>query len=123
MSYQYDSSACAPTQDDDDFHQQQIKKDLESAGSMVPATANFAVGFFRTLWPLILALGLVYFIAKDFNFSTFMIMILLAVMIYIFKDNMTGSNLAGSLPVATYPGPPHLGLDGVSLRNRTCLNC
>ena len=43
--------------------------------------------------------------------------ILLGFLIYLLISSATGQNLAGSLPPATYPGPPHLGLDGVDLVN------
>ena len=43
----------------------------------------------------------------------------LSVIVYIMLDNMSGDNAAGSLPYATYPIPPHLGLNDVSLVNRS----
>ena len=38
-------------------------------------------------------------------------------LILIFIDSSTGDNIQGALPDYTYPNPPHLGLDGVSLQN------
>jgi hypothetical protein len=44
--------------------------------------------------------------------------LLMSVIIYVIRDNMTGNNLKGSLPFVTTPRPPHLGLAGVNLENR-----
>jgi len=122
MSYQFEPANCGPVHDDD-YHSQQIQQDIQAATSIISAIANFAVNLFSVFLPIILAVGIVYLVAKDFNFATFLIIVLLAIFFYIFQHNMTGSNLAGSLPPATYPIPPHLGLDGISLENRTCLTC
>jgi|APSaa5957512493_1039668.scaffolds.fasta_scaffold190350_1 hypothetical protein len=39
----------------------------------------------------------------------------LFMILYIAFENMTGENKASALPYHTYPAPPHLGLDGVSM--------
>jgi len=44
--------------------------------------------------------------------------VLMSVIIFVIRDNMTGNNIAKSLPSTTYPRPPHLGLAGVNLENR-----
>ena len=44
--------------------------------------------------------------------------LLMSVIIFVVRDNMTGNNIARSLPSTTYPRPPHLGLAGVNLENR-----
>ena len=44
--------------------------------------------------------------------------VLMSAIIFVIRDNMTGNNIAKSLPSTTYPRPPHLGLAGVNLENR-----
>ena len=44
--------------------------------------------------------------------------IIFTILVYIIINNMSGTNEVGSLPNVTYPHPPHLGLDGVSLENK-----
>lgn len=39
----------------------------------------------------------------------------LFMILYIAFENMTGENKSRALPYHTYPAPPHLGLDGVSM--------
>ena len=123
MSYQWDPTQCEPAQPNDDFHQQKIEQEVEQVGAVIPRTLGWLSGVFGTFLPIILAVAIVYFVVKEITFSTVALTGLLAVFFYLFQSNMSGSNLAGSLPPATYPIPPHLGLDGISQRNRTCVNC
>jgi len=123
MSYQWDPTQCGPAQQNDDFHQQKIEQEVEQVGAVIPQTLGWLSGVFGTFFPIILAVAIVYFVVKEITFSTVALIGLLAVFFYLFQSNMNGSNLAGSLPPATYPTPPHLGLDGVSQRNQTCYNC
>jgi len=37
-------------------------------------------------------------------------------------SSVYGINKVGALPSVTFPGPPHLGLDGVSNENRININ-
>lgn len=122
MSYQYQPSDCAPADTDDHF-QEQIQQDLNSIVNIVPSTIRLAVWFFTNIIPFVLAFVIVYFIAGKVTIGSVLIMVLLSIMIYIFINNMTGSNMVGALPRSTYPVPPHLGLDGISSENRSCVGC
>ena len=110
--------ACGQINPDDD-QDSRVGQELASAGSLVTTLANWLIRFAMLIVPFVLAFAIVYFIANKVTLPGVLIMGLLAIMIYLFLNNMTGSNLAGSLPSATYPIPPHLGLDGISLVNRS----
>ena len=122
MSYQYQPADCAPADTDDHF-QEQIQQELANIGNIGSYTVRLAVWFFTTILPFVLAFSIVYWVAGKVTIGSVLTMGLLTVMIYIFLNNMTGSNLAGALPRATYPLPPHLGLDGISGVNRSCIGC
>jgi hypothetical protein len=74
---------------------------------------------FRTfILAVLISILIVFSVVNKFNASTFIIIITLTVLILIIMNSSIGMNLAGSLPSTTYPIPPHLGLDGISLVNR-----
>ena len=76
---------------------------------------NFKIG----LLALFIAIVLVFSVVTRLNITTVIVIITLAVLIMIIMNSSTGVNYPGSLPDTTYPIPPHLGLDGVSLVNRS----
>ena len=125
MSYQYDPNTCAPASasGNNDPQFQNIGAEVENALMFIPRTMGWFFSIFVSFLPVLLAILLVYFVVDKFTPGNVVVTILLAILLYIFYNNMTGSNLAGSLPKATYPIPPHLGLDGVSLANQSCINC
>jgi hypothetical protein len=66
---------------------------------------------------VIFAVILVFIATREFNTASVIVTILIAGLIFLLMTSTNGDNLAGSLPTTTYPNPPHLGLDGVSLSN------
>lgn len=64
-----------------------------------------------------LSIALVYAATAKINKLSIFVSVLLGFLIYLLISSATGRNLEGSLPFSTYPGPPHLGLDGVDLVN------
>lgn len=73
----------------------------------------------RVLLSIFLAVLIVMAVMKSISVVSTLCTILFSIMFYIMLVNMSGDNIAGSLPYATYPIPPHLGLDGISLANRS----
>lgn len=67
---------------------------------------------------LFLALILVLLIRPSIDNLFPLFLIIMTIIVFIIRDNMTGTNLLGSLPAVTTPRPPHLGLAGVNLQNR-----
>ncbi len=67
---------------------------------------------------LALAVFLVFLASPKISFTAVIMVILLSGLIFLLVTSTYGDNMAGSLPSTTYPVPPHLGLDGVSLQNR-----
>ena len=122
MSYQFQPVECALA-DTDNILQEQIQQDLDVIDNIGSYIVRLAVWVFTTILPFILAFIIVYWIAGKITIGTILTMGLLTVMIYIFLNNMTGSNRGGALPRATYPIPPHLGMDGISGVNRSCVDC
>lgn len=70
------------------------------------------------LLAFLIAIILVFSVVNKFNIATVIVVIVLAVLILIIMHSSRGINYEDSLPSTTYPIPPHLGLDGVSLVNR-----
>ncbi len=66
----------------------------------------------------VLAAVLVFAANKSLSFVGFLVTLLLGSLLFLLISSATGSNIEGSLPSTTYPIPPHLGIDGVSLENR-----
>lgn len=79
---------------------------------------QLSMGMKQILLALIISIIFIFSIVNKFNLITVIVIILFSLLILIFMDSATGTNLVGSLPFATYPNPPHLGLDGVSNENR-----
>lgn len=73
-------------------------------------------------WNAIIALlisgSIVFGVVKSSGIFAVVLLLLTSLFIYLAMLNATGSNRIGALPQATYPPPPHLGLDGVSLQVR-----
>ena len=63
------------------------------------------------------AVLLVFIATRKFTIQTFMVMVIIAIIFYILVSSSRGQNLEGSLPSVTYPIPPHLGHDGITLQN------
>ena len=74
---------------------------------------NFRLGFSAFIVALLIVLTTV----TKFNMATMIVIILLTLIILLIVNSSVGVNYEGSLPSTTYPIPPHLGLDGVSLVN------
>ena len=66
---------------------------------------------------LIFATVLVFVATRKFTIASGAITIVMAIIFYILASSARGQNLEGSLPVVSFPIPPHLGLNGVSLQN------
>jgi len=75
---------------------------------------NFRLGFSA----FIIALLIVLTTVTKFNMATMIVIILLTLIILLIINSSVGVNYEASLPSSSYPRPPHLGLDGVSLVNR-----
>lgn len=73
----------------------------------------------NTLLALFIAVVVVFSVVSKFNVITVIVILILAGLILIIFNSSRGMNYDGSLPFATYPNPPHLGLDGVSVENRS----
>jgi len=82
-----------------------------SFDSTYPGTWLYITSLF---WSLVLVL----LIRPRVDQLTTLFVLLMSVLVFTIRNNMTGSNLGGSLPAVTTPNPPHLGLAGVNLQNR-----
>lgn len=69
------------------------------------------------IFSFILAVILVFVATGEFNWTSMFVTILISGLLFLLMTATTGDNVAGSLPRTTYPVPPHLGLDGISLPN------
>ncbi len=58
---------------------------------------------------------LVFLATRKLDLVSLLVSLIVAGIIFLFLSEATGQNLKGSLPKATYPPPPHLGLGDVSL--------
>lgn len=65
----------------------------------------------------LIAAALIYTTIKNISFVSVMSFIVLATLIYMLLSSMGGNLMSVSLPFGSYPNPPHLGLDGVSVDN------
>lgn len=72
----------------------------------------------RFITALFLSCILVLSIVTKVSVTTVITIILLSILIYVIMNNIGGADYQNSLPFSTYPNPPHLGLDGVSIENR-----
>lgn len=75
--------------------------------------------YYTVITSLVVAGIFIYFVRNHYdNMVLTMAYVILTIIIYILIRSTTGSGLTQSLPYATYPTPPHLGLDGVTVDNR-----
>lgn len=79
------------------------------------SSRNFRVN----LLAFLIAVIIVFSVVSRFNVATVFVIITLFILMLIIIHSSRGINAEGSLPSATYPNPPHLGLDGISLENRS----
>lgn len=100
---------------------QDIRSTTSKVGVFIGTNVNSIMRFISSVMPILIAFILVYYIVGKLTVASGIVAILLAVVLYIFWNNTNGSNRVGSLPFATYPIPPRLGLDGVSLQNTSRL--
>lgn len=70
------------------------------------------------LLSVVFAFILVFLANREFSWTGIFVVMVVAGLLFLLMTSTRGDNLAGSLPSTTYPNPPHLGLDGVSLANR-----
>jgi hypothetical protein len=87
--------------------------------SMSTSTYNELMTVF---WSLLFSILLLFPAIKLFSFPGIITVIVTSIMIYIMISSVYGINKVGALPSVTFPGPPHLGLDGVSNENRININ-
>ena len=95
--------------DDSDIQLPSIR--LPSLGLRFPPRTRLGKGLFS-----LVVSGLL--LSTSVNLLTLrgvLMLFTLSVLLYIIIDSATGGGAALSLPNATYPLPPHLGHDGVSL--------
>jgi len=85
---------------------------------MFSISAHIYNEFKTTFWSLLIAVLLLMPAIKLYTLPGIITIIVTAIMVYIMISSMNGINREGALPSVTYPGPPHLGLDGISLENR-----
>lgn len=75
--------------------------------------------YYTIIISMIVAGIFIYFVRNHYdNIVLSMAYVILTVIIYILIRSSTGSGMAQSLLYSTYPTPPHLGLDGVSVDNQ-----
>ena len=98
---------------DGDSFPESLKRDiLHPSRIFTPFVVRFLLSFF-------LAVVTVFAVLRSVSTVSALSTAILWFVYYIFLSNMTGSNMIGSLPYATYPIPPHLGRDGISVTNRS----
>lgn len=78
----------------------------------------FSPGFRTGLMVFIISILIVLSVMTRFNIGVVFIVLILMVLIITILNSSRSTNYEDSLPSTTYPIPPHLGLDGVSLVNR-----
>lgn len=119
MSYSQDNEKiyCDDIRKDDDD-----KKDKKSKVGffqyMKRTLDNIHPSLFLYLTSLFYALIVILLIRPVVDNLFPLFVVLMSAIIFVVRDNMTGNNIAKSLPSTTYPRPPHLGLAGVNLENR-----
>lgn len=69
----------------------------------------------KTIFSLVVSALLLSATVKILSMRGILMLLTLSVLIYIIIDSATGSGRNMSMPMATYPLPPRLGHDGVSL--------
>jgi MFS superfamily sulfate permease-like transporter len=81
------------------------------------AESTFSV-YMSVLICLMLAIIFVYVATKKLHLMSIPAILILTFLFWIINTNTYGDNLHGALPSVSYPNPPHLGLDGISINNR-----
>ena len=89
---------------------------LSSIGSFryafyVPSAIKSAI------YAFIISSIIIYTTLKQFSMVSILALIILTFIFYLIFSQMKGDNNIGALPSSSYPPPPHLGLDGISLEN------
>lgn len=70
------------------------------------------------IYAFLIALVITLSVITRFRPAVLITILIFTVLVFLLLNSTTGVNYEGSLPEATYPPPPHLGLDGVSLQTR-----
>ena len=68
---------------------------------------------------LVISIFVVMLIRPKMDPVYFLFVFLMSIIINTLMASTNGSNAGASLPPTVYPIPPHLGLDGVNLTNRS----
>ena len=89
-------------------------RDSLAVGKLYRVWAAFSSFF----WAFIVSLLIVYLVRKSFDYISWVLITTLTILLFVIFRSAKGTGYYGSLPQATYPLPPHLGLDGVSLETR-----
>ena len=106
-------TSCVTIADDINYYAQDIKQDI------LRPSRIFTPFIRKLLFSIGLAILMVMAVVRRISVVAILSIIMLSVIFYIMFSNMSGDNISGSLPYATYPLPPHLGLDGVSMQVRS----
>lgn len=88
-----------------------IRIRLPSLGLRFPPRTRIG----KTIFSLIVSAMLLSATVNVLSIRGILMLLTLSVLIYIIIDSATGSGRNMSMPMATYPLPPRLGHDGVSL--------
>jgi hypothetical protein len=120
MSYSQDKNdnidlQCESRKDDKDDKKEEPIGFIEY---MKRTINNIHPGLMLYLTSLFMALIIILLIRPVIDNLFPLFVVLMSAIIFVVRDNMTGNNIAKSLPSTTYPRPPHLGLSGVNLENR-----
>jgi len=99
---------------------QEVKADFGKTYHSLPVGKLYRawVAFSNFFWAFIVSLIIVYLVRKSFDYVSWILIATLTILLFIIFRSAHGMNEYRSLPYATYPLPPHLGLDGVSLNTR-----
>ncbi len=74
---------------------------------------------YKAISSLIISFIIVYPIIGITSIQAVVALIILSIIFFILISNMSLENKSSSLPSTSYPEPPHLGLDGISLDSLT----
>lgn len=81
--------------------------------------AETELSIYSTLiFSVVFSVIFVFLATKTIDITSGLIIVVIAGLIFILMTSTVGDNIEGSLPTTTYPNPPHLGLDGISVTNR-----
>ena len=90
-------------------------------GFTIGSSSGGVLNYYRNHFIFLLSLLITIMIALTAKFGLNMrhilVCVVMNILLYIILSNINGSNLAGSLPSTSYPNPPHLGHDGISIEN------